>query len=360
MRAHRVVTRAFARLFLPATFLVSLAALPAQAVQIVGMPIEFTSSVTYNAGTGLFEYRYSFTDLSNAAQADALRVTVNEGAGHLGVHHEGNFLIDGGAFGYDRPAPVLGIGIHNYDWTDLDLAALGTTTIGFDDVHGPTMANMRVEYAPTLSAALLTAPVPFVGAPFEPGPGAGGGGIEGGLGGICLVTVLGDNKCYTYLGTSVTAVAGGFQYTKFLKNTGAVPIGPDQVAGVDNYVDHFEAVHPTHVNVNDEVFNLPDNGCAGDGFGKLNDTYFWLGLGDGLGGQCANGAWDVGEVLALGFFDTHGPALTPWNGIVFGSQAEGGSTGLSTSPDNPAVPAPASGLLLVVALLGLGWLRRRS
>jgi hypothetical protein len=352
--------RAIARAVVPATMLAVFGAtVPAGAVPIAGTPIDFTSSIVYNAGTGLFEYRYNFTDLGGNAQADVLRATVNEALSHAGLHEEVNLLADGGVFAYDRADPVPGIRAHNYDWSDLDLAALGTTTIGFDDPHGPVMVNMRVEYSPTASAALLSVPVPFVGVGFVPGAGNGGGGIEGGLGGVCLVTVLGDNKCYTYLGSAVVAVAGGFEYIKFLKNTGAVPIGPDQVLGVDNFADHLEAVHPTHVNINDEVFNLPDNGCAGDGFGKAGGVYFWRGLGDGAGGQCADGAWDVGEVLALGFFDPHGPALTAWNGFVFGSQAEGGSTGPATSPNNPAVPEPASGLLLATAALGLGWLRRR-
>ncbi|MEQ9639710.1 MAG: PEP-CTERM sorting domain-containing protein [Alphaproteobacteria bacterium] len=346
------------RLLLAAPLAIAIAsgALPAQAVQVAGTALDYSSTVTYNPITELFEYRYSFTDLGGVVGADTLRLTIDEAGSHIGVHHELNVVSDGGVFAYDRPGPIAGISADNYDWSSLDTAALATTTVGFDDVHGPTMAAMRVEYAPTASAALLTAPVPNVGGLFVPGPAAGmPGGIEGGLGGVCLVTVLGDNKCYTYLGTSVTAVAGGFQYTKFLKNTGGVAIGPDQVPGVDNFVDHFEAVHPSHIVINDELFNLPDNGCAGDGFGKVGATYFWLGLGDGLGGQCADGAWDVGEVLALGFFDTHGPVITGWNGVVFGSQADGSGSGNF----NPAVPEPATLTLLGVGLLGLGWARRR-
>jgi len=344
----------------------------AHAVAILGTPLDFTSNVSFNAATNRFVYKYIFTDLANAATNNSLRATVNESSAHSTLHLHGepllSFLNDGGAFAYDRPGAIPGILPHNYDWTDLDIGALAATPISFEDVHGPTMATMRAEYAPTGAVGFLNVPVPTAGL-FIDGLGGGGGGIDGGLGGVCVgTTLLGLNKCYTYMGSAVEEVAGGFQYKKFLKNTGVVPIGPEEVVagvvGPPNLANHFEAVHPSHLllDPDHEDFNLPDNDCAIVA-NKAGGAYQWLALGDGGAcGAALPGSWDVGEVLTLGFFDTHGPAPTAWAGQVFGSIGEGGSDdpGAGQGPNPAGVPEPGTLTLLSLGTLGLlGYSRKQ-
>ncbi len=363
----------------------------AYAIPLAGTPLDLTWSVNWDAIGGKFDYSYTLTDTGGAAVLDGVRLTAGEAAVHTVTHPHGEvgFANDGGVFARDVLTPL--IPAHNYDWSNLDIAANGAITIGFSDTDAPVFSQSRLHYTPTATTNLFALPVPrggllTPGPAIIPGPAGGGGGIKGGLGGVCAVTVLGDNKCYTYLGSTVEPVAGGFLYKKFLENTGVVAIGPDVVDPLtgktpDNFASHFEAEHPAHVGIHHEDFTvLPDNAYAEffgfDSIGYLDNSlaalwfldpifhparipghnYYWSGLGNG-----AAGPWAVGQVLTLGFFDPHGPALTGWAGLVRGSEGTGGSDSPSTSPDNPApVPEPASMVLLSSGLLLLSRLRRTS
>jgi hypothetical protein len=354
---------------------------PTLAIPIVGTPLDVTWDVSHNAITDLFQYRYYIENTGAAAIVNGVRLTVAEDpvGAHAGLHHEVNFLDDGGLFQYDRPKPAFPF--DNYDWRDLDIAAGGTITLGFDDIHGPTSAPWEIEFgAVSNTNFVLGMPVPFVGNGLGGLPGRPGGG----LGEICVVTALGDDKCYRYEGSvAVPDPFGlGFDYLKFLRNTGGVSIGPDIVAGVDNHADHWEAEHLTHAGIHHEVFPLvhpliTDNGCATgfgvdavihiDGVGAIQvaapppHNYFWHGLGDGGGGvECIDGDWDIGSVITVGFIDPHPPALTPWGGVVVGSEGRGFFDDPSLSPVNPAptIPEPATLLLLTSSLVALAARRR--
>jgi hypothetical protein len=120
-------------------------------------------SVDFNHGTGLFEYRYTINNTGGVAIVDNARLTVSEAEldPHTGLHDELNFLNDAGLFAYDRVKPAFPL--HNYDWRDLDIGAGGSIVLGFDDVHGPTMAPWEIELGAASWTFNQSIPVPFVG-----------------------------------------------------------------------------------------------------------------------------------------------------------------------------------------------------
>jgi hypothetical protein len=325
---------------------------------IPGTNLNLTWSVAFNAGTGLFDYRYNITNNGAAAIVNGVRLTAAEDQfrGHAGLHDEGAFLNDGGVFQYDRV--LAGFPAHNYDWNALNVPAFGTTTVGFSDIHGPTMAPYRVENGAALlqfNAGLpLGIPVPALQ-------------NQGSIGLIVLGGPdAGKRKEYTMLGSAAVAVAGGWDYLYFLRNTGQVAIGPDTNPPNDNHADLYVNEHPAHPpGRHDEFFPgiLPNNNtyatAAGLDLGHGAEPvpanphhYAWVGLGDGLGAGAAG--WLPGQTLTLSFHDpVHGPGVAGWGGVVVGSEADQSFSSLAEVVPVPVViPEPASLILMGLAVPG--------
>jgi hypothetical protein len=338
---------------------------------IPGTDLSVGWDVNFNNVTGLFEYRYTVTNNGLANLVDNVRWTVAEDGtfGHAGLHHEGNFLNDGGLYQYDR---ILGgFPGHNYDWRNLDIPAGNSITIGFDDIHGPTMELWRIEQGAAFGVGGLP---PVIGAPVPRLPAIGAAvppnGAPGGLGTIALQVGPGQIKAYTVSGAAAVPVAGGWQYKYFLTNTGNVPIGPDPNPPIDNHADYFVSEHPLHVALHHqgEAFNMPQNAMAtafgwddgtGHGHGPVAspDNYFWHKLGDG-----GIGPWVPGQTITLGFFDIHGPAMVPWGGWVIGSESSGSFSASDQQVPVPApeIPEPSAALLALIGAAMLTALRHKQ
>lgn len=144
------------------TGLGGLAALgPAQAAPIVAGATNLTLDGTAVQAGGVWQYRYTITETSNNA-ADLVRLIVSESKPHQGLHHENNFLNDGGGFQYDFavPAQFAGLSAHNYFWNNLQVGAKQSITVGFDDVHGPTNATWGIQRGGAVNHIELTQLVP--------------------------------------------------------------------------------------------------------------------------------------------------------------------------------------------------------
>lgn len=134
---------------------------PAQAAPIVAGATDLTLDGTAVQVGGVWQYRYTITETSNNA-ANLVRLIVSESKPHQGVHHENNFLNDGGGFQYDFavPAPFAGLSAHNYFWNNLKVGAKQSITVGFDDVHGPTNATWGIQRGGAINHIELTQLVP--------------------------------------------------------------------------------------------------------------------------------------------------------------------------------------------------------
>jgi len=351
-------------LTLAALFFIVLVSSGAGAIPIAGTPLDLSWGVNYNAGAGLFEYRYNIANTGAANIVDGARWTVAEDrvTGHAGLHHEQNFLNDGGLFQFDRVK--AGFPAHNYDWRDLDIPAGNSITIGFDDEHAPRMEMWEIENgAISFDQAFPGVPVPALNP----------------LGEVVLDLGGGDFKAagvWSVAEPRAAAAGGGWCYKYFLVNTGNVPIGPDPVPPppIDNHADYYVNEHPTHAGIHHEAFIPlcgPDNAMATafglepatplphiDALGVADPIppgiafhhYGWQDLGDG-----ALGPWLPGQVLTLGFFDPHGPGTSPWALQIFGSSAE-------EFFDDPAqmvpvpvaeAPEPSIAWLFVIGITGI-------
>jgi hypothetical protein len=351
------------RLLFIAIAALSAPSIPPAFAQIVipGTDLSVGWDVNFNNGNGLFEYRYTITNNGAANLTDQVRWSVAEDQvfGHAGLHDEGNFLNDGGIYQYD--AVLGGFPLHNYDWRNLDIPAGNSITVGFDDIHGPTMERWRIQQG----LASLQGGPPDLGAPVPRLAAAGaivppnGGPNGNGLGTIALDLGGGQIKAYTLIGGAAVPVAGGWQYKYFLSNTGNVPIGPDLIPPNDNHADYFVAEHPLHVALHHmgEIFNEPQNPMAtafgwddatGHGHGGVTSphNYFWHKLGDGV-----IGPWLPGQTITLGFFDVHGPAMAPWGGWVIGSESSGSFNDADelVPVPVPPIPEPSTAMISLVA-----------
>lgn len=123
-----------------------LAPLPSGAVpfDVPGQGLNVNGTATF-AG-GVWQYRYTIRETMNL-DADPIRFIVSEHGTHAGLHHEANFMNDGGTFSYDFAVPpqFMGISAHNYFWNDLDVLARGVFVVGFDDEHGPGLASWGIQ-----------------------------------------------------------------------------------------------------------------------------------------------------------------------------------------------------------------------
>lgn len=134
---------------------------PAQAAPIVAGATGLTLDGTATQVGGVWQYRYTITETSNNA-ANLVRLIVSESKPHQGLHHENNFLNDGGGFQYDFavPAQFAGLSAHNYFWNNLQVGAKQSITVGFDDVHGPTNATWGIQRGGAVNHIELTQLVP--------------------------------------------------------------------------------------------------------------------------------------------------------------------------------------------------------
>lgn len=83
-------------------------------------------------------YRYTISNTSDSSKS--LEFILSEFIDHAGLHHEFNFLNDGGNYAYDRQ-PFAAVSQHNYDWSGITLAAGESVQVGFTDVHAPAFAT---------------------------------------------------------------------------------------------------------------------------------------------------------------------------------------------------------------------------
>ena len=114
---------------------------PANAIQVNIPALDLTvdGSATKNAN---WEYRYKITNLRNVNR-DSIRFVINEALNHAGLHHEFNII---GAMVYDQNvAGFPPLRNHNYFWNNLNIGALNSVTVGFDDIHGPTLEAWGIQ-----------------------------------------------------------------------------------------------------------------------------------------------------------------------------------------------------------------------
>lgn len=136
----------------------------ARAVPFVvpGQSLTVDGSATFVGG--LWQYRYTIRE-TLGIPAPLVRFIVNEHDSHAGVHHEANFLIDGGVFQFDFNAGFAGIKTHNYFWNTLVIPALGVITVGFDDVHKPGQEAWGIQRFGAHVETTSLLPVPVVAEP---------------------------------------------------------------------------------------------------------------------------------------------------------------------------------------------------
>lgn len=109
-------------------------------------------------------YRYTISNTSDSAKS--IEFILSEFFDHAGIHHEFNFLNDGGSFNYDGQ-PFGAVSQHNYDWTGITLAAGTSVQVGFSDIHAPAFATwgLRTSDGVYSSSDLELLPVPSVPVP---------------------------------------------------------------------------------------------------------------------------------------------------------------------------------------------------
>ena len=147
---------------------------PVNAIQVnlPALSLTVDGSATKNAN---WEYRYKITNLLNVNR-DSIRFVINEAPNHAGLHHEFNKI---GAMVYDQNvAGFPPLRNHNYFWNNLNIGALNSVTVGFDDIHGPTLEawgiqaggnhveNNNANYLPVPSSVPGPLPIFGVGAFF--------------------------------------------------------------------------------------------------------------------------------------------------------------------------------------------------
>jgi hypothetical protein len=113
-------------------------------IVVPGQDITVDGSATFNGA--VWEYRYTIKDTLGLA-VTPVRFIISEHDSHVGLHHEFDFLNDGGTFQYDFPVPLpfKGVSAHNYFWNALDIPANGSVVVGFNDAHGPALATWGIQ-----------------------------------------------------------------------------------------------------------------------------------------------------------------------------------------------------------------------